>query len=146
MNAVRIKVVSIAFVLGVSVLSKGSVAHAADPVSRLSVFQRAVKPKASGAYEVGDDLYVHVRMPAGKAINVSRAKFKAVSEAKLQLKRWAVAATSQIRGRDRGSLGAGWRKCADWLDSVDPCWRLCEWDFAVKGQEISVRDGSDLLY
>ena len=120
----------------------GSVAFATDPQSRLSIYKAEVLGKATGVYEIGDDLYVHVQMPAGKGGISSALKMKAVAKANNLLLNWAIEYTKADRQKSE-SLPAGFAAIVNLLDDANPLWRFGDWKVKFSGQEhVGMSNGS----
>ena len=117
----------------------GSAAFAADPQARLSIYKAEVLGKATGVYEIGDDLYVHVQMPTGKGGISPALKMKAVTKANNLLLHWALEYTKADRQK-LGSLPVGFASIVNLLDDANPLWRFGDWKVKFSGQEHTGQD------
>lgn len=125
-----------AWVLLVMVIM-GSAASAADPMSRLETYQKEVKAKNTGVYEIGDSLYVHVRIKSGSGVHVKKNKYKAIMLAKDLLKRWAIDFSAKDRVGGDGPV-PGIKAAVRILDSINADWRFGDWNFKGPAQEVSM--------
>lgn len=115
--------------------------------ARLAAYQNEIRGKASGVYEVGDDLFVHVRMPLETRHNPARMKMKCLLMANDLVQRWAIDLTKTDRENaipDRVSEGV--RKAHQILDAANPKWRFRDWNVKLSGQELSGFDKSSLWF
>lgn len=118
-----------------------SAAFAADHDTRFKTYQDKVKSRDSGVYEIGDDLYVHVRLPIKKGVDSKRQKFKAVFEANNLLRTWMIEQTSEKRNAAKWA-SSGLEFAASVLDSGNPLWRFQNSNIKFGGQEFTgVSDG-----
>lgn len=63
---------------------------AADPLSRLSTWQKEVKGRTNGVYEIDGCLYIHVQAPVDLRDGSQRQKMCAVLAANDLLRKWAM--------------------------------------------------------
>lgn len=134
------RIISTFLVVVFSALS-WSAAFAADHDTRFKTYQDKVKRRDSGVYEIGDDLYVHVRLPIKKGVDSKRQKFKAVFEANDLLRKWMIEQTSQKRNAAKWA-SSGLEFAASVLDSGNPLWRFQNSNIKFGGQEFTgVSDG-----
>lgn len=113
-----------------------SAAFAADYDTRFKTYQDKVKSRDPGVYEIGDDLYVHVRIPIKKGVNSKRQKFKAVFEANDLLRKWMIEQTSQKRNAAKWA-SPGLEFAASVLDSGNSLWRFQNSNIKLGGQEFT---------
>ena len=115
--------------------TSGLAALAASSEVRLSTYKDQVRSKNSGVYEIGEDLYVHVRMPQNSSANVNRAKLRVALEANDLLKKWAIDYTAPQRDKIE-SAPTGVKLAAKLADACNPGWRFNDWNLKFKGQEL----------
>ena len=118
----------------------GLAAFAADPPARLATYREQVQHRATGVYEIGDDLYVHVLMPVGKSENTSRLKMRASLKANDLLRQWALDYTKEDRAK-MPIVPEGLSRVVKILDDANPLWRIGDWKIRLTGQEHSGQDG-----
>lgn len=118
----------------------GLAAFAADPPTRLATYREQVQGRATGVYEIGDDLYVHVQMPVGKSENTSRLKMRASLKANELLRQWAFDYTKGDRAK-MPAVSDGFARLLEILDDANPLWRIGDWEIRLTGQEHSGQDG-----
>ena len=113
-----------------------SAAFAADHGARFKTYQDKVKSRDSGVYEIGDDLYVHVRLPQKKGADSKRLKYKAIFEANNLLRKWMIEQTSQKRNAAKWA-SPGLEFAASVLDFGNPSWRFQNTNIKFGGQEFT---------
>ena len=64
----------------------GLAAFAADPMARLSVYNREIANKPAGVYEIKGDVYVQARVV--RSVNSDNDMFAAEQQAEILLKEW----------------------------------------------------------
>ena len=111
-------------------------ALAADHSARFKTYQDMVKSRDSGVYEIGDDLYVHVRLPLKKGADSKRQKYKAVFEANNLLRTWMIEQTSEKRNAAKWA-SSGLEFAASVLDSANSSWRFQNSNIKFGGQEFT---------
>ncbi len=118
----------------------GLAAFAADPPARLATYREHVQDRATGVYEIGDDLYVHVLMPVDKSESTSRLKMRASLKANDLLRQWAFDYTKEDRAK-MPTVSDGFARVVQILDDANPLWRIGDWKIRLTGQEHSGQDG-----
>ena len=113
-----------------------SVAFASGHADRLKTYQEEIKGKDSGVYEVGDDLYIHARIPRKKNADIRKVKYKAVFVVKDLLRKWVIDYGSERRNAD-GWKSEGLEFAGAVLTSANPMWRFFDFNLKFSGQEFS---------
>ena len=126
-------------ILGVLTLS-GAALFATDPLSRLSTYQREIKGRTNGVYEVDGSLYIHVQAPINLRDGLSRQKMRAITMANDLLRNWALEVTKNDRAQ-KVTISKGLGCAMSVLDATVPTWRNLGWKIDFKGQEHTGQDG-----
>lgn len=123
----------------------GATLFAAEPFSRLSTYQREVKGRTNGVYEIDGSLYVHVQAPVNAREGASRQKMRAVATANDLLRKWALDVTKAERVR-KVDVPEGQGRAMAVLDATVPTWRNLGWNVKFKGQEHAGQDGKQFWF
>ena len=110
----------------------------------LDTYQQKVRAQATGVYEIGSNLYVHVRLPMSVRDNKAKLVLNATLRCKDILREWAIAYAS--RNQCPGdSVAEGIALAVDLLNSYGRLWRYMDWEVKSMGQEVSGKDGKEFF-
>ena len=118
---------------------------AVEPFSRLSTYQKEVKGRTNGVYEIDGSLYIHVQIPVNSREGVSRQKMRAVAMANDLLRKWALDVTKAEREKT-GDVPKGLGCAMTVLDATVPTWRNLGLNVKFKGQEHTGQDGKQFWF
>ena len=128
-----------------SLVLSGAALFAAEPFSRLSTYQKEVKGRTNGVYEIDGSLYVHVQAPVNAREGASRQKMRAVATANDMLRKWALDVTKAEREK-KVDVPKGLDCAMAVLDATVPTWRNLGWNVKFKGQEHTGQDGKQFWF